>query len=298
MRPDEVRRKFDEIADFSGVGQFIDAAVKSYSSGMRTRLAFSVAAHLDTEILMVDEVLAVGDLAFQEKCLRKMDQLTKSSDRTVLFVSHSMGAVQSLCNRAVLLEKGRVIEAGATLRVVQAYRDLMLGPQGTIDLRANQGRRGTGTLRIVAMRLEDLAGRPITSVPAGGGVRIILDYENRIVGRPKDVLVVVVAVGAQDTRLFGMPSDVIRADLTRLGPTGSFVCTVPRLPLLPGIYDLIISVLVDRQLTDKLAKVCSISVTESDYFGTGRLHPTQFGEGLVDFQYTLEEALRPSPVRA
>ena len=95
MRQKEIRGKLDEIIDFAGIGKFIDARVRTYSSGMRSRLTFSVAAHLDTEILMVDEVLAVGDIAFQEKCLKKMDQLTHHHERTILFVSHSMGAIQS-----------------------------------------------------------------------------------------------------------------------------------------------------------------------------------------------------------
>jgi lipopolysaccharide transport system ATP-binding protein len=288
MKPDEVRRKFDEIVDFSGVGKFIDSAVKSYSSGMRTRLAFSIAAHLDADILLVDEVLAVGDLAFQEKCLKKMDQLTTSSDRTVLFVSHSMGAIQSLCNRAILLEAGRIRDEGSAVEVVQAYRELLLGPQGEADLSAMQGRPGTGTVRIVGMRLEDLEGNPISAMPAGSGARVILDYESQLTERPDEVVVVIIFVGAKDTRLFGAPSDVIRADLSEISARGRFVCTIRKVPLLPGLYDLILSVLVDRQLTDKVVKVCSVSVKDSDYYGTGRLHGSNYGEVLVDYQWSIE----------
>jgi lipopolysaccharide transport system ATP-binding protein len=120
MRKNEIERKFDEIVDFSGVEKFIDTPVKHYSSGMYVRLAFSVAAHLETEILLVDEVLAVGDAAFQKKCLGKMDDVARAG-RTVLFVSHNMVAVESLCQRAVLLNEGKIEEDGHPDQVVTRY---------------------------------------------------------------------------------------------------------------------------------------------------------------------------------
>lgn len=120
MRRQEIERKFKEIVDFSGVGEFIDTPVKRYSSGMHLRLAFSVAAHLDPEILVVDEVLAVGDAAFQNKCLGKVSEVAKSG-RTVLFVSHNMAAVRQLCGRAIWLHEGVVIDGGETERIIRAY---------------------------------------------------------------------------------------------------------------------------------------------------------------------------------
>lgn len=120
MRKAEIARKFDEIVAFSEVEKFIDTPVKHYSSGMYMRLAFAVAAHIETEILMVDEVLAVGDAEFQKKCLGKMSEVTKAG-RTVLFVSHNMGAISKLCNRAILLERGEVKQMGNTLDIVRAY---------------------------------------------------------------------------------------------------------------------------------------------------------------------------------
>src|SRR5690606_13135811 len=121
MRRSEIRRKFDAIVDFSGVEKFLDTPVKHYSSGMKVRLAFSVAAHLEPEILIIDEVLAVGDAEFQKKCLGKMDEVSKEEGRTVLFVSHNMGAVQSLCRHGVLLNSGRVAMMGPTSAVVDNY---------------------------------------------------------------------------------------------------------------------------------------------------------------------------------
>src|SRR3546814_783958 len=120
MKRQEILRKFDEIVDFSQVEKFLDTPVKRYSSGMYVRLAFAVAAHLEPDILVVDEVLAVGDASFQRKCLSKMDDVSKNG-RTILFVSHKMDALRRLCERAILLERGRVIEQGSTEQVVAKY---------------------------------------------------------------------------------------------------------------------------------------------------------------------------------
>jgi len=121
MTKSEIRRKFDEIVDFSGVGKFLDTPVKHYSSGMNVRLAFAVAAHLEPEILIVDEVLAVGDAEFQKKCLGKMGEVSKHDGRTVLFVSHDLGSIAQLCNKTVLLNEGRVVDFGITEDAIKTY---------------------------------------------------------------------------------------------------------------------------------------------------------------------------------
>jgi lipopolysaccharide transport system ATP-binding protein len=120
MRKKEVDRKYDEIVEFSGIEKFMETPVKRYSSGMKVRLAFSVAAHLEPDILVIDEVLAVGDADFQKKCLNKMDEVG-TSGRTVLFVSHNMPAVTRLCTRALLMEEGRIIEEGTAEGIVRSY---------------------------------------------------------------------------------------------------------------------------------------------------------------------------------
>ncbi len=121
MRKKEIQRKFDEIVDFAGVSRYVDTPVKRYSSGMYVRLAFAVAAHLDSEILIVDEVLAVGDAEFQKKCLGKMGQVSKGEGRTVLFVSHQMSSIRSLCNNGVLLENGKLKAVGKTEDIIDLY---------------------------------------------------------------------------------------------------------------------------------------------------------------------------------
>jgi len=121
MKRSEINKKFEEIVDFSGVEKFLDTPVKHYSSGMYVRLAFAVAAHLDSQILIVDEVLAVGDAEFQKKCLGKMDSMSKKEGRTVLFVSHNSEAIKKLCNRCILLEKGRKIYEGDVKKTMEKY---------------------------------------------------------------------------------------------------------------------------------------------------------------------------------
>ncbi len=124
MRRNEIKRKFDEIVDFAGVERYIDTPVKRYSSGMYVRLAFAVAAHLESEILIVDEVLAVGDAEFQKKCLGKMGDVSKGEGRTVLFVSHNMAAVRNLCKNSIVLEKGNIVFSGNTEKAMDFYTNI------------------------------------------------------------------------------------------------------------------------------------------------------------------------------
>jgi len=121
MSSDKIKKNFDAIVEFAGIERFLDTPVKYYSSGMYVRLAFSVAAHMDPEILLVDEVLAVGDAEFQKKCLGKMEEVTKKDGRTILFVSHNMSAIQNLCKRSILLDGGKVIAVGDTRDIVDQY---------------------------------------------------------------------------------------------------------------------------------------------------------------------------------
>ena len=134
MTKDEIQDRFSEIVLFSGVGKFLDTPIKHYSSGMRMRLAFAVAAHLDSEILLVDEVLAVGDYEFRKKSLDKMNKLATNSKRTVLFVSHNLAAIEALCKTSILLENGRIIRQGKTKDVINHYRSNKLEKPGNVDI--------------------------------------------------------------------------------------------------------------------------------------------------------------------
>nr|MBC8179600.1 ABC transporter ATP-binding protein [candidate division KSB1 bacterium] len=156
MTKTEIERKFDEIVDFSGVEKFIDTPVKRYSSGMRVRLAFAVAAQLEPEILLIDEVLAVGDIAFQKKCLGKMESVSKSG-RTVFFVSHNMAAVSSICSKAILLEQGRLVELGDTDQIIAQYMKNN-SEISKIPLHQRKDRGGNGNLKFSAISILNLNG--------------------------------------------------------------------------------------------------------------------------------------------
>ncbi len=171
MRRQEVAARFDEIVAFSGIESFLETPVKRYSSGMYVRLAFAVAAHLDTDILLVDEVLAVGDAAFQKKCLGKMQDVTAGSGRTILFISHNLNAVQRLCPRTILLDRGRIAADGPTQDVIARYLQEASesAPGEWIDL-TQAARRGTGGARFVAMRFVE---QPVSNEPLELEVEIV-----------------------------------------------------------------------------------------------------------------------------
>lgn len=160
MRKAEIKKKFDEIVDFSGVERYIDTPVKRYSSGMYVRLAFAVAAHLESDILIVDEVLAVGDAEFQKKCMGKMGQLGKDGGRTVFFVSHGMGAIKSLCNRCLYLDKGKVVNIGDTQTVISQYlRSGITETELTGEIPKGLSLHGTGEARFTSCLAEDMHGK-------------------------------------------------------------------------------------------------------------------------------------------
>ena len=236
MRRAEITRKFDEIVAFADIGPFLDTPVKRYSSGMQVRLAFAVAAHLEPEVLIVDEVLAVGDAEFQRKCLGRMQDVSRGDGRTVLFVSHNMDAVQRLCDRAVLVERGRLVASGITAGVVGQYLARANAPSSAgawIDLSSVE-RTGNGVARSVKARYWsdlDAAGcRPYSDGPLT--VRLAIEAAGACT-------ISSLAVTLYDT----MGTKLVNADTIALGHTlrldpGEHHVTlrIPELHLNPGVY--------------------------------------------------------------
>jgi lipopolysaccharide transport system ATP-binding protein len=175
MRKREIDRKFDEIVSFAEIEQFIDTPVKRYSSGMYTRLAFAVAAHLEPEILIVDEVLAVGDAKFQARCLGKMGEVA-SHGRTVLFVSHNMSAIANFCPRAIWLEKGRVREIGRTNEIVSRYLADGGGNGGAVEFEPDTA-PGSDAARLLAVRARNSAGVSTTNFSNNEAITVEVEYE-------------------------------------------------------------------------------------------------------------------------
>jgi lipopolysaccharide transport system ATP-binding protein len=185
MSKREVTSRFDEIVEFSGVEKFIDTPIKRYSSGMRLRLGFAVAAHLDPDVLIVDEVLAVGDAGFQKKCLAIMGDL-RSGGRTVLFVSHNMAAVENLCSRGVWIDEGRLREDGPAQSVIQSYMGSFASDsQTSVDLGDVKDRRGTGEIRYTAVTFLSPEGHPQGVTRSGEGVVLRFSYvAHRPISKP------------------------------------------------------------------------------------------------------------------
>jgi lipopolysaccharide transport system ATP-binding protein len=176
MRKTEIDRKFDEMVAFAGVERFIDTPVKRYSSGMYLRLAFSVAAHLEPEILIVDEVLAVGDAAFQKKCLSKMRSIAHGG-RTVFFVSHNMPAVESLCHRAILLDEGRVLQDGPATEVVGSYLRSGLGTTAAREWNDPRDRPGDDVVSLLAVRARSEDGQICDIFDSRDAVQMEMEFE-------------------------------------------------------------------------------------------------------------------------
>ncbi len=276
MRRTEIARKFDQIVAFAEVERFVDTPVKRYSSGMYVRLAFAVAAHLDPEILLVDEVLAVGDGAFQKKCLGKMSDVAREG-RTVIFVSHNMASIESLCTIGLMLDGGRVTMLDGVDKVLTAYSHSALeAGRGSVDLTEHPGRRAgsTSTMRAIAVSGADSA---MSSVRMGDTVSFQLAFESPRPIRPCFGLTVKTERGF---RVFHA-SDRYCNQLADCEPvsSGVVVCKIPDLALIPGTYtaDLWLEDFSVMASLDMIADAVSFEVIPSDIFGTGRLPPPSEG---------------------
>ena len=282
----DIKRKFDEIIDFSGVEKFIDTSVKRYSSGMCVRLAFAVAAHLDPEILLVDEVLAVGDAAFQKKCLGKMRDVTKEG-RTVLFVSHNMGAVGNLCSRAILLDHGQVKLDGKSRQVVDEYIGEIAHVADVVPIAHRLDRIGDTRIRFVDFHLENSNGQIIPILRSGEDAWLVLSYECPDGLEKRNV---VVSFGIRDGRgvyLIHHRTNFSNQNFCRISPEGQFVCRIPKMPLAPGEYSVSIFVGINEETCDLIEDAARLTVEVGDFFGTGHQGMPEICQVLVEGDWEL-----------
>ncbi len=230
MRKAEIQKKFDEIVDFSEVEKFLDTPVKRYSSGMYVRLAFAVAAHLEPEILIVDEVLAVGDAAFQRKCLGKMENVATKEGRTILFVSHNMAAVQSLCQRALRLEAGRLIEDGESREVTQHYLE-SASPERDLPLDQRADRSGDGSVRLTSVTIESKDDDKV--IRPSSRLQVTIGYRSQAPVRFPDFQILV--YDYESSRgIFLLSSDASGELPESLPPEGFVTCVTEPINLTPG----------------------------------------------------------------
>jgi len=289
MRKEEINRKFDEIVDFAEVEKFIDTPVKHYSTGMYLRLAFAVAAHLEPEILLVDEVLAVGDAAFQKKCLGKMGDVAKEG-RTVLFVSHNMGAVRNLCNRGFWVEKGQIVLDSDSDNVVNTYLESTLAraDEGPILLEERTDRTGDGRVRFISF-VARLAGGSDYDLPhTGKDMELILGYRSSRGGCIAALTVTVGINNMQGYPLMYVGNRYVNMQLVDLPPEGELVCRIPALPLQPGYYYATLSCNANGVSSDKLREAVRFEVLPDSFCGIFTLPPKKHGDFLTNHKWTLQ----------
>ncbi|WP_045220316.1 ABC transporter ATP-binding protein [Desulfonatronum thioautotrophicum] len=286
MKKAEIDGKFDEIVDFSGVERFLDTPVKRYSSGMKVRLAFAVAAHLEPEILIVDEVLAVGDAEFQKKCLGKMQDVA-SGGRTVLFVSHNMGAVQNLCVRAYALRNGLMVDEGVSREVIQRYLSSLCLNKNDAFSMDNPDRKGSGELRLTDAYLVNKHGDRIETIIAGEPVSFYFDYT---AVRDLDDLLLTFTVYDE----FGVAVTSINTGLNGFivhssGRSGTITCIIPRIPFAVGNYRVAVAIHSKKEKLDHIPGAIMFTVCDSIFFSTSKIPQRGYCTVYVDHEWQMKK---------
>lgn len=271
MKKKEIEEKFEEIVKFSEIEKFLDTPVKRYSSGMYVRLAFAVAAHLDPEILLVDEVLAVGDTEFQKKCLGKMGSVANEG-RTVIFVSHAMATVQSLCTKGLVLKDGRVDFKGDIEDAISHYISGAFSTDLITNLIDAKPRKGTGEILISSFWAEDESGKPSLTIP--NGKTCVFAFRCHVCNPEKSYD----GVGATITirnylgiGVFYHHNFLSGTNFNHIAGDVEFYLHIPKLPLCAGTYtvDLDLSRVPGHTIIDSLKGCASFDVYDGDFFGTG-----------------------------
>lgn len=288
MKRAEIKHKFDEIVEFSGVSKFIDTPLKHYSSGMQLRLAFAVAAFLENEILIIDEVLAVGDAEFQKKCMGKMQDVSKSG-RTIVFVSHNMLALQSLCKTSAFLEKGKLISVGNTNDIIHKY--LQTGKNNTVQLSDIKDRQGSQDIKLTKWYLKDSSNQIIESPVINQPFSLNFEYitANGKTSSLKNVHVSVALKGLFEEPICIFNSSVKNEDFLSIPERGVFSCDINGLPIYPGSYTLTVYCKANDTTADWIQNAGELEVTESNIYGTGKLPLKDYGTLLPEYTWKLKD---------
>ena len=292
MRRREIVRSFDQIVEFSGVEKFLDTPVKRYSSGMYVRLAFAVAAHLEADILLIDEVLAVGDASFQRKCLGKMSDVALSG-RTVLFVSHNMAAVQNLCGRAVWLNSGRLCSIGNCASIVGKYLTDNDSTDAAVE-GLDRFRDGGMKPIIRGIRLLNEADQPTDRALADHALTVEITYEADEALRDPSFGIGIDTADGQ--RLIFAQTKLQHSPIEQLPPRGTLRCTMPHLPLTTGEYTMSFGVTAGGRKLDGLLRAARFTVEPWDVYGNGQLPQRNHGPVLMDATWTLPGEAAPPQV--
>ncbi|HRH10699.1 MAG TPA: ABC transporter ATP-binding protein [Bacteroidia bacterium] len=270
MSKEEITRKFDEIVAFSEVENFLDTPVKRYSSGMYVRLAFAVAAHLEPEILIVDEVLAVGDSAFQKKCLGKMNEISNKDGKTILFVSHNMAAIQNLCNKAFVLKNGRIeFPLQDTNTAVKNYiKDSISLSKTSIADRAD--RTGEGKIRFVNIRLKDKDGNELNGVQSGQDIIFSVETKQEQ-ERMTNISVSLSLYSDEGKYMFTLANHIAEEAFESVKSGQTINCRVNRFPVTKGDYVMNIVLYKDGIIQDYITEAYGFTVHATDFYNNGKV---------------------------
>lgn len=290
MTKQEIAKKLDEIVDFSGCERYIDTPVKRYSSGMMVRLGFAVAAHLDPEILVVDEVLAVGDAEFQKKAIGKMQDVSRGEGRTVLFVSHNMGSIKALCKKGLLLENGKMKYSGDVSQVITEYLSNEAVDYG-MPLTERKDRFGIGGIRVKDISVTTLNDVPISSVLSGQDFKIRFFYESTLPEERKNIILSVSIKDKNNEGISLIHNRLTGQPFTIKPGKGIFELMVKKNPLNTGLYSISYTIMGDNgelPYLDGMETAIKIKVEGGDFYKTGELAPTEgFGPVLIDGSFTV-----------
>lgn len=286
MKKKEIDEKFDQIIEFSGIEKFIDTPAKRYSSGMKVRLAFAVAAHLDPEILVIDEVLAVGDAEFQKKCIGKMQDLSGKNGKTVLFVSHDLSAVMRLCSRALILEKGKIIFTGETSEAVSLY----LQNTGQAESITASKEIFKNELYLESFSIRDLHEATLDLVPTGANFSFFLVL-NKTAQFVNEDLIIEIKIKNSNGNVLATFSTYLSDYRIKNNESPDRIeirCVVNEFSLVPDHYS--VDMVFNKYLSDNslvnLEHVCSFEVIESNFYPhTKRIKPHLHGYLSIKHQW-------------
>lgn len=286
MTKKEINSKIDEIISFSGCERYIDTPVKRYSSGMTVRLAFAVAAFLEPEILVVDEVLAVGDAEFQKKAIGKMQDISKGDGRTVLFVSHNMASIQNLCTRAILLNNGEIEIDGDTDHVIEHYLTKFRSNFATQGLELRKDRKGDGKIKFHDFWFENEDGEVLSMMQSGKFCTLNIKVKNNKESELKNIRL---SVGLDDSqsRRITILSNHLTNDEISFKPleTKLIKISIPSLPLQSGIFYFTLFISENENVSDWIENAGSFEVENGDFFNTGKTVQTSQGDILIQHEF-------------
>jgi lipopolysaccharide transport system ATP-binding protein len=284
MKKNEIMSKFDEIVEFSGIAKFIDTPVKRYSSGMYVRLAFAVAAHLESEILIVDEVLAVGDAEFQKKCLGKMQDITKGEGRTILFVSHNLAAVENFCEKSIFIEKGKLKMIGETNSIIQQYLTTV-SSVGGLKLSELTDRKGNQQLKFLDYWFEQDGIYCETNLEAFVNLKIGIEYE---VNDYENIHNLQIDLGIND--MYEQRISLLTTTLSneRIPNTNNnkIVFEINQFPIAPGSYNCTLFSTINGEITDWISNIMQFNVLEKDYYKSGKIITNNVSKALLNYTST------------